>query len=417
MDDTTPDPDSPDSTPQAATPSKPAPLEPAPPGPERARSDRAGAYRTQPGGYAAFMPRPLPPDPPIAYEGALQAALSEADMALGRLDGSIQTLPDPDLFVFMYVRKEAVLSSQIEGTQSSINDLLEAEAEVFDPARPRDVGEVLNYVAAMNLGLGRLDGTPLSVDLIREIHDRLLTGVRGEDKAPGELRPNQNWIGPPGCAIHEATFVPPPPDAVVPALEELQDFIARDTPGLPALVKIGLAHAQFETIHPFRDGNGRVGRLLITFFLCQHGILLHPVLTLSHYFRRHQMDYYRRLQAVRDKGDWEGWLIFFLAGVARVSGEASETARRIVRLREAHRSLITAEFGRAVAQGLTVLEHLLQRPIVQIKEIQALLQVTYPAANTLVRRLVEAGLLEEVTGYARNRRFRYRPYIELFSDS
>jgi Fic family protein len=379
-------------------------------------SARAGRYVPQPGGYAAFVPRLLPPDPPIAFDGELQACLSKADRALGRLDGSIQTLPDPGLFVFMYIRKEAVLSSQIEGTESSINDVLEVEAEVFDPERPKDVGEVLNYISAMNLGLERLRTLPLSVELVREIHRKLLHGVRGEDKQPGELRETQNWIGPPGCAIENATFVPPPPSELVPALAALDGFLNDETTDMPALIRIGLAHAQFETIHPFRDGNGRVGRLMITFFLCQQKILLRPVLYLSHYFRAHQRTYYERLQATRDRGDWEGWLKFFLTGVATVSNQASETARGIVGLRERHRTLITAEFGRAVGHGLQVLEYLLRRPIIQIKEVQQLLEITYPGANNLVRRLVEAGILEEITGYARNRRFRYRSYIDLFSD-
>jgi len=380
-------------------------------------SARAGRYVRQPEGYAAFVPRPLPPDPPIAFDGELQACLSKADRALGRLDGSIQTLPDPGLFVFMYIRKEAVLSSQIEGTESSINDVLEVEAEVFDPERPKDVGEVLNYISAMNLGLERLRTLPLSVELVRDIHRKLLRGVRGEDKQPGELRETQNWIGPPGCAIENATFVPPPPSELVPALAALEGFLTDETTEIPALVRIGLAHAQFETIHPFRDGNGRVGRLLITFSLCQRKILLRPVLYLSHYFRAHQRAYYERLQATRDRGDWEGWLKFFLSGIATVSNQASETARGIVDLRERHRALIAAEFGRAVGHGLQVLEYLLRRPIIQIKEVQQLLDITYPGANNLVRRLVEAGILEEITGYARNRRFRYRAYIDLFADS
>ncbi len=387
------------------------------PVPPRSGAPRSGAYVFQPEGYGAFIPAPLPPDPPVVFDGELQACLSRADRALGRLDGSIQTLPNPDLFVFMYIRKEAVLSSQIEGTESSINDVLEVEAEVFDPTRPKDVGEVLNYVTAMNHGLERLRELPLSVELIREIHSKLLRGVRGEDKQPGGIRETQNWIGPPGCAIENARFVPPPPSQVLPALGDLEDFLADETADMPPLIRIGLAHAQFETIHPFRDGNGRAGRLMITFFLCQRQILLRPVLYLSHYFRAHQRTYYERLQATRDEGDWEGWLKFFLDGIATVSNQAAETARSIVDLREAHRALITTEFGRAVGHGLQVLEFLLRRPIIQIKEVQDLLDITYPGANNLVRRLVEAGILEELTGYARNRRFRYRDYISLFSDS
>ena len=226
---------------------------------------RSGRYIKQPTGYRAFIPAQLPPEPPIKLEGELQALLSQTDRALGRLDGSIQTLPHPDLFVAMYVRKEAVLSSQIEGTQSSLQDVLAAEARVLSSNRPSDVSEVFNYVGAMNYGLERLKDLPVSIRLIREIHEKLLTGVRGQHMTPGELRTSQNWVGPRGCTLTEATFVPPPPHEVPIALSDLERFLHAETP-LPLLIKIGLAHAQFETIHPFLDGNGRVGRLLITFF-------------------------------------------------------------------------------------------------------------------------------------------------------
>ncbi len=259
---------------------------------------RAGRYLAQPTGYRAFHPAALPPQPPVRLTGDLQPLLSAADRALGRLDGSIQTLPNPDLFVFMYVRKEAVLSSQIEGTQSSLQDLLAAEAHILAPDRPRDVDEVVNYVAAMNHGLDRLGEFPVSIRLIREIHERLLRGVRGARLTPGELRRSQNWIGPAGCTLNEASFVPPPPHEVPAALGALETFLHSDS-DLPPLVQIGLAHAQFETIHPFLDGNGRVGRLLITFLLCQREILLKPVLYLSHFFKQHRTEYYERLQSVR----------------------------------------------------------------------------------------------------------------------
>lgn len=377
--------------------------------------NRAGRYVQQLTGYRAFLPAPLPPDPPVRMAGELQAVLSDADRALGRLDGSIQTLPNPDLFVYMYVRKEAVLSSQIEGTQSSLQDLIAAEAEVLSPDRPRDVDEVVNYVSAMNHGLARLPELPVSVRLIREIHARLLDGVRGSHLTPGDLRISQNWIGPSGCTLREATFVPPPPGEVPAALDNLERFI-HTTDDLPWLVKIGLAHAQFETIHPFLDGNGRIGRLLITFLLCEKGILVKPVLYLSHYFKRHRSEYYERLQAVRDNGAWEEWLIFFLRGVAEVSREATVTARRILALREEHRAAITDRFGRAAANGHRVLEQLYERPVVTVKQVQALTGTTYPAANELVGKLVEADILTEFTGQARNRRFRYRRYIELFGE-
>ena len=258
---------------------------------------RAGIYRQQTGGFKAFIPSAMPPNPPIRIEGRLQALLSQADLALGRLAGSIETLPNPDLFVFMYVRKEAVLSSQIEGTQSSLQDLLSAEAKLFTPDRPHDVNEVLNYVAAMNHGLARLDSFPVSVRLIREIHAKLLSGVRGSFLTPGELRTTQNWIGPGGCTLNEAIFVPPPPFEVPNALGDLERFL-HAVDDLPLLIKIGLSHAQFETIHPFLDGNGRIGRLLITFLLCEKKVLLKPVLYLSYYFKRHRHLYYDHLQAV-----------------------------------------------------------------------------------------------------------------------
>jgi Fic family protein len=378
-------------------------------------SSRAGRYVQQPAGFRAFVPEPLPPDPAITIDPEMQGLLSRADRALGRLDGSIQTLPHPDLFVFMYVRKEAVLSSQIEGTQSSLQDVLAAEARILSPERPRDVDEVVNYVRAMNHGLERLKNLPVSVRLIREIHAELVRGVRGSRLTPGELRTSQNWIGPGGCSLAEASFVPPPPHEVAHHLGELEKFLHSDTP-LPALVRIGLAHAQFETIHPFLDGNGRVGRLLITFLLCEKDILLKPVLYLSHYFKQNRAEYYDRLQAVRDRGAWEAWLAFFLRGVIEVSKQATETARRILLLREEHRSTITDRFGRAAGNGHRVLEHLYVHPIVSVNEVMDLIGTTYSAANALVAKFVTGGILHEITGHARNRKFIYRSYIDLFSD-
>jgi Fic family protein len=376
---------------------------------------RAGRYVRQPRGYRAFMPAPLPPDPPIRLEGEILALLSRADRALGRLDGSIQTLPHPDLFVAMYVRKEAVLSSQIEGTQSSLEDVLAAEARVLSADRPDDVDEVFNYVGAMNHGLVRLPDLPVSVRRIREIHGRLLTGVRGQHRSPGELRTSQNWIGPGGCTLAEATFVPPPPHEVPRLLGELERFLHAESP-LPLLVRIGLTHVQFETIHPFLDGNGRVGRLLITFLLCEKQVLLKPVLYLSHYFKRHRQQYYEHLQTVRDEGAWERWLVFFLTGVVEVSQQATETARRILSLRERHRQVITDTFGRAAGNGHRVLEYLYQHPIVAVTEVRDVIGTSYPSANNLVSQFVTHGVLHEMTGQKRNRRFLYRDYVDLFSE-
>jgi len=377
---------------------------------------RAGVYVRQNGNYRVFMPARLPPAPALQVDGQLQLSLSEADRALGRLDGSIYTLPNPDLFMYMYVRKEAVLSSQIEGTQSSLQDLLSAEADMASAEIPRDVDEVVNYVRAMNHGLARLDDLPVSVRLIREIHAQLLEGVRGSHLTPGELRRSQNWIGPEGSTLAHATFVPPPPEEVPSALANLETFLHQQD-DIPLLIKIGLAHAQFETIHPFLDGNGRVGRLLITFLLCERRALAEPVLYLSHYFKAHRDTYYQRLQAVRDSGDWEGWLEFFLRGVAEVSAQATETARQILLLREQHRSVIAETLGRAAGNGHRILEHLYAHPIVSARQVQALIKTTFAGANQIVHRLVAAGILQEITGHARHRRFRYEPYVRLFDDA
>ncbi|OPX18923.1 MAG: cell filamentation protein Fic [Desulfobacca sp. 4484_104] len=376
---------------------------------------RAGKYLPQTTGYQAFIPEPLPPKPSIQLE-CLHGLLSQADRALGRLDGSVLTLPNPDLFVFMYVRKEAVLSSQIEGTQSSLQDVLAAEAKIFDRERPRDVREVLNYIEALRHGLERLEDLPVSVRLIREIHRQLLQGVRGGGLTPGELRTSQNWIGPRGCTLIEATYVPPPPELVPELLGNLEKFI-HGQDDIPALVKIGLLHAQFETIHPFLDGNGRIGRLLITFLLCHWEILHKPVLYLSYYFKKYRQEYYDLLQQIRESGDWESWLAFFFKGITEVSNQAAETSRRILEMREHHRSLIAEKLGYSAGNGHRVLETLYERPIVSVKEVESVTRTTFAAANKLVKRFEELGLLEEITGQARNRRFRYAPYINLFADT
>ena len=377
---------------------------------------RAGRYIQQPNRYSAFMPMVLPPTPEIQYDGELQTLLSKADRALGRLDGSIQTLPDPDMFVFMYIRKEAVLSSQIEGTQSSLNDLLEAEAAIADTQRPGDVSEVLNYVKAMNYGLERLAELPISVRLIREIHEQLMRGVRGKHAQPGELRRSQNWIGPGGSTLNDAVFVPPPPHEVEGLLSDLEKFIHQDN-DIPALIKIGLIHAQFETIHPFLDGNGRVGRLLIAFFLCHKEILLKPVLYLSHWFKLHRARYYELLQNIRDRGEWEEWLKFFLEGVAIVSLEATETARAIVAMREDHRRRITDCFGRSAGNGLRILESLYTHPFIDTAMVRDKLNITFPPAADLIKRFVDADLLVEITEQKRYRVYQYFPYVRLFSES
>ena len=384
-------------------------------GDQGGRSDRAGRYRLHPEGYRAFLPKPLPPDPPLRIDPELQALLSHADQALGRLDGAVQILPNPDLFVLMFVRREAVLSSQIEGTQSSLRDLLRAEANIHDPERPADVAEVVNYVSALNHGVRALSSGPLSTSLLLALHRRLLSGLRGSDLLPGEFRTDVVWIGSPGAPLNDATFVPPPPEAVPECMEELESFLSRRD-SLPALVRAGLVHAQFETIHPFFDGNGRVGRQLIALSLCERGILQKPVLYLSHYLKARRTEYYQRLQAVRDEGAWEEWLKFLIAGVAEVAIESTDTARSIVALREDVREDLLAHLGRGAANALRLHERLFETPIIGVQQACELLDLGFSAANRLIDRLVERGVLVEVTGNARNRRFAYHRYIELFDD-
>ena len=342
--------------------------------------------------------------------------LSQADRALGRLDGSTELLPNPDLFVAMYVRQEAVLSSQIEGTEASLLDVLEFEAAPTKPSYPPDVREVVNHVAAMDLGLERLGSLPLSLRLIREIHARLLKDVRGSEWGPGEFRSSQNWVGPPGYTIGDALYVPPPPHEMMQCLGDLESFLHADVP-MPSLLEVGLVHAPFETIHPFLDGNGRIGRLLITFLLCERGILTRPLLYTSHYFKQNREEYYHRLQATRDDGDWEAWLKFFVRGVHEVAQEASRTARRIVRQREEHQALVRDNMGRAAALGLALLEHLYFYPVVTAKMVSEMLDVTGPTAHRGLAALEELGILVETTGQKRYRRFRYDPYLALFEAS
>lgn len=376
---------------------------------------RAGEYRQQPEGYRAFIPAPLPPVPSINLGESLADLLSQANHALGRLDGAVLTLPNPDLFVYMYVRKEAVLSSQIEGTQSSLQNLLAAEAKLHDPAAPADVSEVVNYVKAMNHGLARVKDHPVTVQLIRDLHSILMKGVRGGRLTPGEVRQVQNWIGPHGCSVHEAVFVPPPPPHVPKALDDLERFL-RDGPPVSPLIQVGLAHVQFETIHPFLDGNGRIGRLLITFLLTKRELLAQPVLYLSHFFKRNRREYYERLQAVRDSGDWEGWLAFFLRGVTEVSQEATLTAAAILRMREEYRIKISKELGRGAGNGHRIMDKLFDHPIVSVEVVRKWLDVTPAGANNLVKKLEGIGVLREITGYARNRQFRFEPYLRLFEE-
>jgi Fic family protein len=364
-------------------------------------------------GYRAFIPASLPPDPPLAFNTQLATVLAGAGMALGRLDGVAATLPNPELFVAMYVRREAVLSSQIEGTQSTLDDVLAFEIDPQRASLPRDINEVINYIGAMNYGLARLETLPLSLRLLREIHERLMTGTRGGNKSPGEFRQGQNWIGGGPRGLADAAFIPPPPYEMRAALGDLERFL-HDPGGLDPLIVCALAHAQFETIHPFLDGNGRVGRLLITFLLCHEKVLQRPVLYLSHYLKQHRASYYDRLMAIRLAGDWEGWLRFFLTGVAQVSREAEQTARQIVQLREDIR--IRAEDARMSSNAFRLLNYIFEHPLINVNAARDHLEISYVAANGLIKELCELGVLTETTGGTRNRIFRFGPYIDLFGD-
>ncbi len=373
---------------------------------------RAGVFVKQVTGYRAFHPSMLPPEPALEFDLEMVRLLSAADQRMARLDGVTSTLPNPDLFVAMYVRQEAVLSSQIEGTQSTLQDVLQFELDAGGEEHPKDVREVVNYVAAMNHGLARLRDLPVSLRLIREIHGVLLENVRGSERTPGEFRRSQNWIGPPGCTLTTATFVPPPPPVMEEALANLEKFFHDES--MPILIRCGLAHAQFETIHPFLDGNGRVGRLLITFLLCSRAVLQRPLLYLSYFLKQNRLEYYERLTAVRKQGDWEGWLKFFLRGVAEVSHEATSCARRILALREQHMLLIRDHAEISSTSGLKLLDRLYEQPIITVTLVKQWLESSYGTANKLVRQFVNRSLLTEMTGYERNRRFAYKPYLDLF---
>jgi Fic family protein len=373
------------------------------------RSNRAGAYVSQSTGYKAFVPAPLPPDPPLQFDGEMQTLLSAADRDLARLDAIASLLPNPDLFVAMYVRHEAVLSSQIEGTQSTLEDVLAFEADGTRDDTPKDVAEVVNYVRAMNYGLARLAEFPLSLRLLREIHAELMQGVRGGDRSPGEFRTSQNWIGSRGSTLSAAAFVPPPPHELMNTLGALERFLHDGRTTVPLLVRCGLAHAQFETIHPFLDGNGRVGRLLITLMLCEDGALSRPLLYLSLFLKANRAEYYDRLTAIRNQGHWEQWLSFFLRGVSVTARIATKTARDIVVLRDTHRAAVAKN-----ARALTLLDALYRQPTISVNKVSKMVGCTFPTATKLVRDFEARGWLHELTGYERNRLWRYQPYIDLF---
>jgi Fic family protein len=361
----------------------------------------------------AFIPPPLPPEPPVSLTGLVDL-LDRATAALGRLDGVATVLPAPPLFMYMYVRKEALLSSQIEGTQSSLSDLLLFESQEIPHVPIDDVEEVSSYVAALNHGLRRIrdDGFPLSLRLIREIHGVLLRTGRGSSKQPGEFRRTQNWIG--GTRPGNATFVPPPPERLIECLDAFERFLHADHPSIPLLVRAALVHVQFETIHPFLDGNGRLGRLLITFLLCAAGALREPILYLSLYFKTHRQRYYELLQNVRDTGDWETWVNFFLEGVLETATEATQTARQLIALFETDRERV-AQLGRPAASTLRVHELLQKRPLLSIPAATRELSLSEPTVAKAMEHLVKLSIVREVTGKRRRRVFAYARYLEVLN--
>lgn len=360
----------------------------------------------------AFVPVPLPPDPPIQLEGMF-GLLEDANRALGRLDGVTSILPDAPLFLYMYVRKEALLSSQIEGTQSSLSDLLLFESDEIPGVPLDDVQEVSNYVAAMNHGLEQLrGGFPLSLRLIREIHQILLAKGRGNTKQPGEFRRSQNWIG--GTRPGNALYIPPPPERVMDSMGDLETFMHSSTPNLPLLMKAALIHVQFESIHPFLDGNGRLGRLLITFMLCASGALKETILYLSLYFKSHRQQYYELLQRVREQGDWETWLEFFLTGVRETSDQAAQTARQILGLFDKDRSRIEA-LGRPAASALRVHQYLQTKPVMTVPSAVRMLNLSAPTVRKSVGHLVDLGIVRESTGRQRGRSFVYDGYLGILN--
>ncbi len=372
---------------------------------------RSGKYINQLKGdvrYKAFVPNTLPFK--IDADEELQSLLSRADLALGRLDGIAETLPDVDFFILMYIRKEATLSSQVEGTQATFADVLNAEAKIEDLEIRKDVDEILNYIQSMNYGLERLKTFPLSLRLIKEIHKILLRGVRGEWKEPGEFRKSQNWVG--GTTIERASFIPCPPQEVMSALNDMEKFL-HDNFRLPVLIKTGLIHAQFENIHPFLDGNGRIGRLLVTFYLCQQKTLDKPLLYLSEFFKKYRQEYYDRLNAVHERDDVEGWLKFFLEGIAVTANQAVDTSKKIIKLKDEDTKKILS-LRRSTPKATLVFNSLFHTPTLTVKGVERITGLKNPNALFLISKMIKLGVLKEITGKKRNKVFRYQNYVNLF---
>jgi Fic family protein len=374
-------------------------------------SDRAGKLIKQPTGYRAFHPTPLPPYPPLDLDAESQKLLSDADRSLGRLDGLASVIRDPDLFVYLYVRKEALLSSQIEGTQCSLEDVLvDGEAS---GAEKHDIEEVSNYVAAMNQGLQKIKELPLSTRLIKEMHSVLMKGVRGSNKTPGEFRTSQNWIGSPDATLNNAQFVPPPPAEVGEAMSRLEKYIHEDDL-LPPLVRAALIHAQFETIHPFLDGNGRLGRLLITFALCSWGVLGKPLLYLSYYFKANRTEYYARLMSIRTRGDWESWIKFFLRGVHETAQMANQAALEIHALHQKDSEKIR-EF-KSNSSVIQVFHAFCRFPVATVNDFLKMIPHSNAmTVNRSIQSLIKIGIIKQLGQNQRNRKFIYGEYMKILT--
>lgn len=379
--------------------------------------NRAGQWRSIRTGdetYKVFIPAPLPPHPRLQFDDKLQDLLERANRALGRLEGVTILLPSPDLFIYSYVRKEAVLSSQIEGTQSSLSELLLFENEAAPGIPLDDVREVSNYVAALQHGLTRLKKDfPLSLRLIREMHEVLLRKGRGQDKTPGEFRRSQNWIG--GSRPGNALYVPPPPEEVLPAMGALEKFLHNDPVATSPVIKAGLIHAQFESIHPFLDGNGRLGRLLITLILCHERVLTSPLLYLSLFFKENRKTYYGALQNLRMGGGWEEWIAFYLTGIEYVGNEASNTAKRLSRMFQEHQAQIR-QLGRASYTAERLHSLLQRRVLVSPSLAHREIKMSFPAANKALLNLQKLGFVREITGKRKHRVFAYTPYLKVLTE-
>ncbi|MDE2731356.1 MAG: Fic family protein [Bacteroidota bacterium] len=378
-------------------------------------SHRAGQWVRQSSGYHAFIPSRLPPDPPLRVEGRLQELAAEADRMLGQLDRAVGQVPEIGHYLEMFVRKEALLSSQIEGIQCTFGDLLLAEAGLLGPDHRVAAEEVINCIRATQYGLEKLGDLPLCTRLLRRIHRKLMQGIRGNYADPGELRKSQNWIGQAGSTLHTARFVPPPPHEVIPVMGELEKYL--NTPsGMSPVIQAALAHAQFEIIHPFLDGNGRVGRILILLMLHERKALRHPVLVISSHLLEHQMAYYRYLSGIHEDGDWEGWIKYFLTAVVVACYRAIVIVRLVPMLRSAHTDLIMGEFGRGAAPGVRVLAEFYRRPLFTVAQIAEATGLTGNEVNHLVARIASYGIVREITNRKRHRVFCYDAYVDLFSD-